>query len=221
MIGYMLEEALRRELQDREIVVLLTQTLVDPQDPAFDSPTKPIGPYYPEQEETELIDNQGWTLQRTSSGLRRVVASPKPVDLPAIEIIKALVNRGVLVICGGGGGIPVATRPEGGFCGIEAVIDKDLTAALIAERIGAETLIILTNVDGIFADWGSTSQRLIKQTDPEALAALTFETGSMAPKVEAARKFCKATGKPVHIGALSEAQAVAEGRAGTEVRPKI
>lgn len=218
MIGYMIEEALRRELPDRDIAVLLTQTEVLASDPAFQSPTKPIGPFYPEHEETELIDNLGWTMQRTPSGLRRLVASPKPKGLPAMTTIKSLVEQGTLVICGGGGGVPVAARLDGGFVGVEAVIDKDLTAALIAQKIGADTLIILTNVAGIYANWGAENQHLIKETTPPALSELTFELGSMAPKVEAVAQFCEATGKHARIGSLMEAEAVVSGRAGTLIR---
>jgi carbamate kinase len=152
MIGYMLAQALGSELPGRDVVAVLTQVLVDPDDPGFVAPTKPIGPVYSEQEARALAADRGWTIAPDGEHFRRVVASPEPKGIVELEAIERLVAGGSVVICAGGGGIPVVVDGDG-LHGVEAVIDKDLTAALLAEALGAERLIVLNDVSGIKPDW--------------------------------------------------------------------
>ncbi len=217
MIGYLLEQELVNHLEQTKVATLLTQVVVDPEDPAFDTPTKPIGPVYSESDARRLSENFGWSITRDSAGFRRVVPSPAPQRILEIGIIRLLVEAGVLVICAGGGGIPVTISESGVIRGIEAVIDKDRSAVLLATEIGAEELLILTDVDAVYTEWGTPRSRPIKMATPDRLQGYAFEEGSMGPKVDAACDFV-AKGGTARIGALEDALLVLKGEAGTTVR---
>jgi carbamate kinase len=218
MIGYMLAQALGSELPGRDVVALLTQVLVDPHDPGFARPTKPIGPVYSEQEAQALAAERGWTIAPDGEHFRRVVASPEPAGIVELEAIERLVAGGSVVICAGGGGIPVF-RDGDGLHGVEAVIDKDLTAALLAEKLAAERLIMLTDVSCVVRDWGTEGATPISAATPHELRALSFASGSMGPKVEAACRFVEQTGGEAVIGSLAELDLVSRGEAGTWIAP--
>jgi len=217
MIGYLIEQTLSNELPGREIATLLTQVEVDMSDPAFDAPSKPIGPIYGETEACELAARTDWTLVADGGGFRRAVASPAPLRIREINVIKLLVNAGMLVICAGGGGIPVIATASGELRGIEAVIDKDLSAALLAEAIGADALLLLTDVPAVRTRWPSSEGHPIGHTTPAQLRAMAFEPGSMAPKVEAACRFVERTQGRAGIGALDQVEAILNREAGTIV----
>jgi len=218
MIGYMLAQALRAELPDRDVVALLTQVLVDPDDVGFRQPTKPIGPVYSEHEARELAAERGWTIAPDGAHFRRVVASPEPKGIIELEAIERLVAAGSVVICAGGGGIPVFADGDG-LHGVEAVIDKDLTAALLAEELGAKRLIVLTDVSCVEHDWGTPAATPIAAATPDELRVLSFASGSMGPKVKAACRFVERTGGEAIIGSLSEVDRVSRGEAGTRITP--
>jgi carbamate kinase len=218
MIGYLLEQALRNELPDRQVAALLTQVSVDPSDPAFLAPTKPIGPVYDEATARKLSDERGWSIKRDGNGWRRVIASPEPQSIVELETIKTLVELGAIVICAGGGGVPVVRDGPRRLQGVEAVIDKDLSAALLALELEADALLLLTDVDGIQLDYGTPSERPLRETTPEQLAALDLPAGSMGPKAEAARRFVDRGGSIAAIASLNSARAALEGTAGTIVR---
>jgi carbamate kinase len=216
MIGYLLVQALASELPEREVVALLTQVLVDSNDPAFSYPTKPIGPIYSEKEARELASGRGWTVARDGQYFRRVVASPEPKRVVELQAIERLVAAGALVVCGGGGGIPVV-EDSGALRGVEAVIDKDLTAALLAEELGAEKLIVLTDVPYVERDWGTADAAPIDAATPAELRELAFPAGSMGPKIEATCRFVERTGGEAVIGSLADLGAVSRGEAGTRI----
>jgi carbamate kinase len=219
MIGYMIEQELRNELGlERPVATLLTQTAVDPYDPAFKSPSKPVGPVYGKDEAMKLAAERGWTVGPDGTNYRRLVASPQPQSILESRTIEILMQAGVTVICAGGGGIPVVRLPTGAFHGVEAVIDKDLASALLARRLGADALLMLTDVAAVEVDHGTASARAIRSASPDALAKIHFEAGSMGPKVAAAIGFVNETGGIASIGSLSEVEAVLDGRAGTRVR---
>ena len=219
MIGYLIEQALGAELPDREIATLLTQVEIDPNDPAFAIPSKPIGPVYGESEARDLKARNGWIFAQEGGGHRRVVASPAPQRIRELNAIRLLVNAGVIVICAGGGGIPVIVTADGGLRGVEAVIDKDHSAALLAEQLGADVLLLLTDVSAVWTKWPVSSDSLpIGRTTPVELRAYNFAPGSMAPKVVAACRFAERTGGIAVIGAMEGALAMLDGRAGTIVR---
>ncbi len=217
MIGYLLEQELGNHLPGREIATLLTQVEVDPRDPAFARPSKPIGPMYSEEEARRLARERGFAVARDGDGFRRVVPSPEPLRVREIRTLRLLVDAGIVVVCSGGGGIPVMVTPSGAVRGVEAVIDKDLSAALVARDLGADLLLLLTDVEGVWADWKGPSARLIRETTPAELRAGSFAVGSMGPKVEACCRFVEATGKTAAIGALEQAVAIVRGDAGTRV----
>ncbi|MCP5060009.1 MAG: carbamate kinase [bacterium] len=218
MLGYLIERELRTALGDRDVAALLTQVLVRPDDPAFAAPTKPIGPVVSAEEAERLAAARGWTYGPTAAGLRRLVPSPMPCAVLERSTIRLLMRLGVVVVCAGGGGIPVAEAPDGTLHGVEAVVDKDASSALVATDVGAERLLLLTNVPAVYADW-PTAREPIESASPRALAALGFEEGSMAPKVEAACRFVKQTGGTAHIGALEDAVRMLSGKAGTRIEP--
>jgi len=219
MLGYLIEQELANLLPaERAVASLLTRVEVDPQDPAFLTPTKPIGPVYTKAQADELARRRHWTMVVDGAGWRRVVPSPKPVRVPGLEVIRGLLSRGTLVIAAGGGGIPVVPRSDGrGLQGAEAVLDKDLSSALIATDLQADCLIIATDVDAVYLDWGLPTQRAVGQTTPQALAAHRFAAGSMAPKVEAACSFVRASGRRAAIGALEGIEALLAGHGGTQI----
>ncbi len=218
MIGYMIEQELGNLLPaDRRCATLLTQIEVDPNDPAFTHPTKPVGPVYNEHEAQGLASNQGWSIAADGEGYRRVVPSPRPRRILELGIIELLVSQGVIVICTGGGGIPVVHREDGTFIGVEAVIDKDLASALLAQELKADALLMLTDVDAVYSDWGKPEACPIRRVSPQAMKELILEPGTMAPKVEAAIEFVEKTGGIAGIGALTDAEAILNGGAGTVI----
>ena len=216
MIGYMIETALRNELPGRDVAGLLTQIAVDPDDPAFAAPTKPIGPVYGEAEAKRLAGERGWTIAPDGDGFRHVVPSPRPLRILEIETIKLLVRNGVLVICAGGGGVPVIAG-ETGWRGVEAVIDKDHASALLARDLGADALLMLTDVDAVYADWEGARARPLGAVNADDLRKYEFAPGSMGPKVQAAIDFAEATGRMAGIGGLKDAAAMLRGEAGTRI----
>jgi carbamate kinase len=225
-LGYLLQQAIGNVMElyglSRRVVALVTQVVVDVNDPAFREPTKYVGPYYSEDEAKRLATLHGWVFKRDPrGGWRRVVPSPKPVSIVEIDAIRALLKEGYVVIAVGGGGVPVTMA--NGLKGVEAVIDKDLASALLAIELGAERLVILTDVDGVYLNYGKPGQRLLKVLPvSEALKLLSegqFPPGSMGPKVEAAVEFVRATGRVAVIGSLDQGVEVIEGRAGTRVVP--
>ena len=217
MIGYVLEQELMNVLPERRIATLLTQIEVDPADPAFGRPSKPIGPGYKRATAQLLAASRGWTIAPDGDRWRRVVASPEPRTILELTTIRTLVDHGVLVVCAGGGGIPVVAREGGRIEGVEAVIDKDLAAALLATRLDAAALLMLTDVPNVIADRGEVAARALGLVAPAELRGMRFATGSMGPKVEAACRFVEQTGGVAAIGALEDAAAMLDGRAGTRV----
>ena len=217
MIGYILERDLAEQLPRRTIATLLTQVEVDPNDPAFRTPTKPIGPVYSDIEAWRLVADRGWRIVRDGNGYRRAVASPEPRRLRELVAIKILVDAGSLVICSGGGGIPVVVGADGSLRGVEAVIDKDLSAAILAEGIGADALLLLTDVQAVLTERGDRG-RAIAQATPAQLREFRFAPGSMGPKVEGACRFVERTGGIAVIGALTDARALLAGCGGTLVK---
>jgi carbamate kinase len=220
MIGYLLIQALAGELAGREVVALLTQVVVDGNDPAFAQPTKPIGPVYDEAEARRLAATHGWSVARDGDHFRRVVPSPDPCEIAELKSVARLLDAGAVVICAGGGGVPVV-RAGSRLEGVEAVIDKDLTAALLAEGVGADRLVMLTDVPSVVRDWGSPGAEPIAFATPAELRRLSFAAGSMGPKVEAACRFVERSGGQAAIGALSELAQVTTGAAGTQVAPAL
>jgi carbamate kinase len=216
-IGYLIEQELAPFLPGREIATLVTQVEVDRRDPAFGAPTKPIGPRYDAAGASALAAQRGWTFARVDGGFRRVVASPEPLRIRELGAIRRLVEAGVVVICAGGGGIPVEVDAEGTLRGVEAVIDKDRTSALLALELGADALLLLTDVPAIYEDWPGPARRPIRSISAAALRALALPAGSMGPKAEAACRFAERTGKLAAIGALADAARVLAGEAGTRV----
>ena len=220
MIGYLLEQELGNELPfERHIATLLTMIEVDPGDAAFGHPTKPIGPQYADAEAERLRRTKGWTFVRDGEAMRRAVPSPAPKRIFGIDVIRSLLDQGVIVICAGGGGIPTAYAGKR-LEGVEAVIDKDLASALLAIEIGAEALLIVTDVDAVYTDWGTPSQRAIREATPEQLTSASFAAGSMGPKVRAACWFAEQSGGFAAIGSINETQALLRGEAGTRVAVK-
>lgn len=215
MIGYLLVQALGCELSDREVIALLTQVRVDPEDAAFAHPTKPIGPVYAEEEGHRLAAARGWRIVPDGKLFRRVVPSPEPREIVELETIRRLVEAGVVVVCAGGGGIPVVR--ERGVRGIEAVIDKDLTAALLAASLDADRLVLVTDVPYVMRDWNLSTATAIRHATPAELRALRFPAGSMGPKVDAACRFAAQPGKSAAIGSLDELTKLVDGSTGTQV----
>ena len=218
MIGYMIEQALENALgHDRAVATLLTQIEVDPSDPAFDRPTKFIGPVYDKAEAERLAEARGWSIAADGAHWRRVVPSPMPSDIPDLKVLQLLLSHDVTLICAGGGGIPVVRRPDGSLIGIEAVIDKDHATALLAHKLGADALLLLTDVAAVFRDFGTDTQAAIRQMSPEDAARLDLPDGSMAPKVAAAATFVSGRDRFASVGRLEDALAMLEGRAGTMI----
>ncbi|MCU1369792.1 MAG: carbamate kinase [Ilumatobacteraceae bacterium] len=218
MVGYLLEQELGNHLPRDTLATLLTQVVVDPLDPAFVLPTKFIGPVYEEAQARELADQRGWAVAADGPHWRRVVPSPAPRSIVEIATIRLLVSHGVTTICAGGGGIPVVPDGSGGLRGIEAVIDKDLASSLIATELGADALLLLTDVDAVHEGWGSSAERPIGATTAAELRSLDLPAGSMGPKVEAICRFAEGGGAVSAIGALAEATEVLAGAAGTSIR---
>jgi carbamate kinase len=222
MIGYMIEQELGNIIPVEDpIVTVLTQVLVDPEDPAFNNPTKPVGPIYDATEAERLQQEKGWSVAPDGAYYRRVVPSPLPQRIIEINAIRMLVDSGVVVICAGGGGIPTAYDKHRKLYGVEAVIDKDLASGLLAKSLDAEMFVMLTDVPNVYVDYGSENQRSIKAANPEALKKLHFAVGSMGPKVRGACDFVRNTGKQSAIGQLSDLTEIMAGNAGTLISSEV
>lgn len=222
MIGYLLEQELANLLPATSTVTtLLTRVQVDPLDKAFERPTKPIGPVYTQEQAERGVSEKNWSIAPDGTGFRRVVASPQPLRVMGLEPIRWLMERGALVIAAGGGGIPVAACPGSRLLhGVEAVIDKDLCAGLLARELVADCLIIATDVAAVYLDWGLSNQQALGRVSPKELAKHQFPAGSMGPKVAAACRFVNETGKRAVIGSLEEIEGMlieGIGGAGTQV----
>ncbi len=219
MIGYLIEQELLNRLPEkRRCATLLTQIAVDPEDPAFKHPSKPIGPTYAESEARKLAQERGWSVAPDGPHYRRVVPSPKPQRILELSVIDLLLQHGIVVICAGGGGIPTVFRNDGSLIGVEAVIDKDLASALLARELNADALVMLTDVDAVYRDWGTPKAHPIRHMSTEQAARLSLAPGSMGPKVDAAIEFVEHTGGTAGIGALSDAYPILRGEAGTVIK---
>jgi carbamate kinase len=219
MIGYVLEQELDNALPERDVVTVLTRIRVDADDPAFATPTKPIGPIYDAETARTLAATRGWTVGPDGDNFRRLVASPQPREVLPLRAIALLVDAGAVVICAGGGGIPVVADGRG-TRGVPAVVDKDLASALLAEALGADVLVLCTDQPGVWDRFGEPGAKLIRETSAAALGTMTFAPGSMAPKVAAVTRFVARTRGRAAIGALGDAAALVAGTAGTQVRPE-
>ncbi|MGD8590278.1 MAG: carbamate kinase [Chromatiales bacterium] len=218
MIGYLIEQELGNLLpQGVRCATLLTQIEVAADDPAFDLPSKPIGPIYSPVEAQGLVRQLGWRMAPDGEGRRRVVPSPHPRRILELSVIELLMEQGVIVICAGGGGIPVVRRVDGSLIGVEAVIDKDSASALLAAELRADACLMLTDVDAVYADWGRPTARPIRQMTAAELRRHAFAPGSMGPKVEAACEFVERTGGIAGIGALQDVKKILNADAGTRI----
>ncbi len=218
MIGYLIEQELGNLLpHEQPFATILTMVQVDPEDPAFAHPAKPIGPVYEEAEARRLASDRDWTVAPDGAGWRRVVPSPKPQHIFQIRPIRWLVDQGVIVICTGGGGIPTMYDERGNLRGAEVVIDKDLASALLAVELNADMLVLATDVDAVYRDWGMPTAEAIRRATPEELGQEEFSGGSMGPKVEAACRFAELAGATAAIGSLEELEEIVAGEAGTVI----
>lgn len=218
MIGYVLQQELGNVAKGRLFATLLTQVKVDPRDRAFANPTKPIGPVYDEETARKMAAERGWQIAPDNEKWRRVVASPKPLEILEIEVLSFLIKHAVIVICTGGGGIPVIELESGAITGVEAVIDKDFASSLLARQLKADMLLMLTDVDAVYRGWGTPDARALGHVSSSDISGDCFPAGSMGPKVAAAVEFVKASGKPAAIGKLEDAVQVAEGLRGTFIQ---
>ncbi len=218
MIGYMIEQELGNLLPDSALIAtLLTQVRVDADDPAFRNPTKPIGPTVDELTAEHTTAHRGWTFAPEGERWRRVVPSPVPLEIFELRVIKMLVERDVVVICTGGGGIPVIAQKDGSLIGVEAVIDKDRASGLLAAQLNADMLLLLTDVDAVYADFGQPNARKIANVGAETLKPDDFASGSMGPKIGASKLFASSEGRTAGIGRLEDAMAILAGMSGTTV----
>ncbi len=219
MIGYMIEQELGNLVPfERPFATMLTMVEVDPDDPAFANPTKPIGATYTKAEAKKLAAERRWSIAKDGAGWRRVVPSPLPKRIFEIRPIKWLLEHNTIVICAGGGGIPTMFRHDGTLVGADVVIDKDRASAVLAREVGADLLVMATDVAGVFADWGTANHRLLRHTTPAELRGYRFGAGSMGPKVEAAIAFVEETRKTAAIGSLEEIERIVTGDAGTIIQ---
>ena len=217
MIGYMIEQELGNLLPiEVPFATILTMVEVDPEDPAFQNPTKPIGPIYTQEDAKLLETEKGWVMKPDGEYWRRVVPSPEPHRIFEMRPIHWLLEKGTIVICAGGGGIPTIFNSEGNLEGVEVVIDKDRASSLLAFELEADLLIMATDADGVYLNWGSDSAEKISTTTPDEIEKHEFEAGSMGPKVEAACDFVRRTGQRAVIGALADLPAMVAGTAGTQ-----
>jgi len=220
MIGYVLEQELGNVMpEEAALATILTMVEVDPDDPAFKDPTKFVGPVYTQEEADRLTGEKDWTFKADGNAWRRVVPSPEPRRIFEIRPIRWLLDQGVVLICAGGGGIPTMfeSTDDKDLVGVEAVIDKDLASGLLAHQVEADLLVMATDVDAVYVDWGTPEQRRIEKVTPAELRATSFPAGSMGPKVEAACRFVEATGGRSAIGALTDIHHIVNGAAGTQV----
>lgn len=219
MIGYWMLQSLQNHLPGRHVASIVNQTLVLAGDPAFDNPTKFVGQVYNEEEAAKHTEERGWVMKQDGQYFRRVVGSPKPQRIVETRIIRTLVEAGAVVVCAGGGGIPVIRDERGLRKGVEAVIDKDLTASVLAEAIEADFLMILTDVPAVMDNYGTPEQEEIRRATPAFMRERGFAAGSMGPKVEAACRFVELTGETAAIGRLEDAEKILYGEAGTIITP--
>jgi carbamate kinase len=219
MIGYWMQQALQNALPGRQVLAMVTQTLVTAVDPAFENPAKFVGQVYEETEAGKLAAEYGWTVKPDGPFWRRVVPSPTPRRIVETRLIRMMIREGVVVVCAGGGGIPVVRDEHGRLSGVEAVIDKDLTASMLAEALECDAFLILTDVPRVLRDFGAPQATEIAHTTPHELRSLDFPAGSMGPKVDAVCRFVETTGDMAAIGRLDEAEDILAGRAGTIVTP--
>jgi carbamate kinase len=220
MIGYMIEQELGNLLPfEVPFATILTMVEVDPKDPAFQNPTKFVGPVYDEPEANRLKAEKGWIFKLDGAKWRRVVPSPLPKRIFELRPVKWLLEKGTIVICAGGGGVPTMYLPDGTrtLAGVEAVIDKDLASELLARELEADLFVIATDVSGVYLDWGKPEQRMLGRVTPKELRAHPFPAGSMGPKVQAAVQFVEKTGKRAAIGCLADIEKIVAGEAGTNV----
>jgi carbamate kinase len=220
MIGYLLEQELGNRLPfEKPLATILTMVEVDPADPAFADPTKFVGPVYIEEQAKALAADKGWTVKPDGQHWRRVVPSPRPTRIFEIRPMRWLLDKGTVVICAGGGGIPTMYAPDADrqLVGVEAVVDKDLASSLLSRDLEADLFVMATDVDGVYVDWGKPTQARIDRTTPDELEAIDFPAGSMGPKVSAATEFVRATGKRAAIGSLEQIEGMVAGTAGTNV----
>jgi carbamate kinase len=219
MIGYWLLQGLQNAVPGTEVAGIITQTLVSAADPAFRDPTKFVGPVYSRAEADRLGSSLGWEVRPDDKGWRRVVASPAPCRVVEISLIRHLLGFGAIVVCAGGGGVPVIRNTQGDLEGVEAVVDKDATASLLARELDAELLLLLTDVAAVEIDHGRPGARPVASATPAYLRSLNFPAGSMGPKVDAACRFVERTGRGAAIGALTDTEAILAGKAGTVITP--
>ena len=219
MIGYWMLQTLQNLLPGRHVASLVNQTLVLAGDPAFDNPTKFVGEVYDAEQAEELARERGWVMKPDGVHFRRVVGSPKPQRIIETRIIRTLLDSGAVVVCCGGGGVPVVRDERGMRVGVEAVIDKDLTASVLADAVDADFLMILTDVPAVMEGYGTPDQREISRTTPASMRQQGFAAGSMGPKVEAACQFVELTGNTAAIGRLEDAPRILMGEAGTVITP--
>jgi carbamate kinase len=218
MIGYMIEQELGNILPfEQPFATLLSMTEVDPDDPAWKRPDKPIGPVYSKEDSERLAAERGWAMAPDGAGFRRVVPSPKPKRIFQTRPVRWLLEKGCIVICAGGGGIPTMYGPDGKLHGVEAVVDKDRAGALMARELDCDLFVMATDADAVYLDWGTPSARAIRQATPAALRPIRFAEGSMGPKVESAIEFVERTGKTAAIGALADISRIVRGDAGTRI----
>ncbi|MDN5766959.1 MAG: carbamate kinase [Humibacillus sp.] len=221
MIGYVIQQELTNALAGaREVAAIVTTAVVEDDDPAFSHPTKLIGPQYSAQDAAEAAAEYRWTIARDGNLFRRVVPSPNPVRIQQTPIVRLLLETDRLVVCVGGGGVPVRIDDRGREIGMQAVVDKDLASAALAAELDADTLIMLTDSDYVSENWGTPEQRDILTATPEAIAELAFEEGSMRPKVDAAIRVAKAGGRAL-IGPLDRLDDLLARRVGTEIRSDV
>ncbi|PSW19835.1 carbamate kinase [Photobacterium sanctipauli] len=218
MIGYMIAQALEQQAGMSPVTCLMTRVCVDANDSAFEQPSKFIGPVYQVEQMSELKEQYGWNMKVDGDYIRRVVPSPKPQQIVEAKIIDSLLTSDSVVICAGGGGVPV-TRKEHGYQGVEAVIDKDSVSALLAEQIEADHLLILTDADAVYIDWGTENQRALRDVTSEELQPFAQPDGAMGPKAEAVINFVERTKNTAYIGALQDVKAILKGEKGTCIRP--
>ncbi len=219
MIGYLIEQELGNMVPpEKPLATILTMTRVDADDPAFSHPTKFVGPVYSEAEAKDLAARKGWVVRQDGQHWRRVVPSPRPRHIVELRPVQWLLAQGCTVVCAGGGGIPTM-YPEGSrtLVGVEAVIDKDRASAVLAADVHADLMVIATDVEAVFLDWGTPSQRAVVQAHPDALDQGLFPAGSMGPKVEAAADFARASGRTAVIGSLDHLSAILAGESGTRI----
>lgn len=217
MIGYLIEQELINQLpENRRTASLLTMVQVDANDKAFSEPDKPVGPSYPFEKKQSLEDKNNWSFKSKDNEWQRVVPSPEPEDILQSPAIETLLLNDTVVICSGGGGIPVS-RSDNALIGVEAVIDKDKTSALLAIKLKVDRFIIATKTDGVYRNWQSKTSEKIKNITIKQLKSMQFESGTMAPKIAAAIRFVKQRQQPAVIGSLDELDKIMNFNAGTKI----